>query len=45
MTNTDLNGRHLSGGRGVVCEGWYVVTVTDLNGRPLPSKMWDGGGG
>ena len=26
-------------------EGWYVVIVTDLNGRPLPSKMWDGGGG
>ena len=27
--------------------GWGRVrneTVTDLNGRPLPGKMWDGGG-
>ena len=25
--------------------GWYLVIVTDLNGRPLPSEKWDGEGG
>ena len=29
-------------GRG---RGRTSETVTDLNGRPLPGKMWDGGGG
>ena len=25
--------------------GWYLVIVTDLNGRPLPSEKRDGGEG
>ena len=32
-------------GMGEGADKWTNKTVTDLNGRPLPGKMWEGGGG